>query len=127
MYSSVFFKSFTYKWQHCQNNPNSHAFAKWLKTLYFACQASCWWCHFVKKYYASAHICIPINWTRNTVPMHMTSPFSQIQVVVVFRDDNGIIFKNLHFETYTLDFQAPKTTLLCKWTNKWISIFSSVL
>ncbi len=40
----------------CRKTQNS--FEKWLKTLYYACQASRWRCHFVKKHYTSAHILI---------------------------------------------------------------------
>ncbi len=32
---------------------------KLLKVLYYACQASSWRCHFVKKHYVYAHKCIP--------------------------------------------------------------------
>lgn len=37
-----------YKWQ---NNPHSHGSAKTTKKLYYACYASSWHCHFVKKHY----------------------------------------------------------------------------
>ncbi len=45
----TFFRSFAYRQQHCQNNPHAHASAKTIKMLYYACQASSWRCHFVKK------------------------------------------------------------------------------
>jgi len=78
---------------------------------YYSCQASNWRCRSVKKH------CSSIDWTRNThahdVTVSTNSRFSSLHA-----GDNGIIFKNVHFETHFQKFAFSGPPLSWKWTAK---------
>jgi len=51
--------------------------------------------------------------------VHDITVFTNLCICSLQRDDNGIVFKNLHFETSVLKslcIQALKMQLSCKWT-----------
>lgn len=78
--SFAFLKSFTYRQQHCQNDPHSHRSAKITKMLLYACQTSSWRCDVIMKLYIS----VPALKNEQIICIHMTAPFSQFCIFAVY-------------------------------------------
>lgn len=100
-------------------NPRSHGSSENnKKMLCYACQAGNWQCDFVKKHHASA--VISTDWTCN-IRAHDDASVSTV--------NNGIIFKNLHFEFHfqKFAFSGPQMPLLGTWTAKTFLVENSVV
>jgi len=69
-----------------------------LKTLYYACQASSWRCHFVNKHYTPAHIHTSVDWKYN-MHVHNVTIFTNLHFVFIqqYSCHKLHFFKSLHF------------------------------
>ncbi len=91
------------------------------KKLYYACQASGWLYHFVKKHYAPAHI--PIDWTCK-IHAHDITVFTNLHFHSLHGDNNGIVLKCPYYaiwNVHNLVLGVSSNSFTCMQGHKTLS------